>query len=125
MLLSFFQRSLIMLFLLAFISQASASSLMSVRMILMSNDMTTMVHTMDSQQMTSMQQDHTDGDMSDKQQCCQQNCHCSVNGCAFTALISDATIQQALIDSMDAIHFPLLINNNQYPKSLYRPPIQG
>jgi len=132
-------KTMIMLFLLIFISQATASSLMVYKMV---GNMTTMSQSMSNSinsTMTNMKHDamgnmnHSEmsslsintGDNNDDSQasCCQSKCNCFVNGCAFNALITDFYFSHPLVASTTKFYSPLLVNYSQHSKSLYRPPI--
>ena len=136
-----------MLFLLTFIGQATASSLMAYKMagnmMKMSHSMTKSNTQTTSKSMMNMKHDamanmnHAEMTLVDndsngnssvdnensQSDCCQTHCNCFVNGCAFAALITDFYIQQPLVISTTKFYSPLLVDYNQQSKSLYRPPI--
>lgn len=133
-------KAMIMLFLLTFIGQATASSLMEYKMMAMSSAMMGIKINNGVKQVvkTNSDIDHSAMNHSDinsfdlnknvhnedsQSNCCQTHCNCFINGCAFTALITDFYFQQALVVSTTKFYPPLLFNYNQQSKSLYRPPI--
>ncbi len=111
-----------MLFLLTFVGQSMASSVMSYEMTAMKLENTQLLSMMSH----SM---HDMGEISDLDysstgdDCCSQSCDCFVSGCATVALVSDILGQQAAINAATQFYLPSVFIYNQFPKSLYRPPI--
>jgi len=122
------KKAMLMLFLLTFIGQATASSLMAYKMMTMSSSysMSTMDHhKMNVDMNHAMNQMNDDGVSSNMSHndCCQTKCNCLDNGCAFTALTTDFYFQQPLVASTTKFYSPSLVHYNQQSNSLYRPPI--
>ena len=113
---------LIMLFLLTFVGQSMASSVMSYEMTAMKLE-NTQQSSMMSHSMHDMDEisDLDYSAMSDD--CCSQSCDCFVSGCATVALVSDILDQHAAINAATQFYLPSVFIYNQFPKSLYRPPI--
>jgi len=111
---------LIMLFLLTFVSQTMASSIMSYEMAAMQwqdpqlitqmSSMPNMVHEMSNEETSS-------------DDCCNQGCDCLISACSTAALVSDIFPQQQVSSVITDFNFLALFIYNQFPKSLYRPPI--
>jgi hypothetical protein len=111
---------LIMLLLLTFVSQSMASSIMSYEMTAMKLDNT---HTMSAMSHNMPMMDAT-ADINDvNKNCCGQHCDCYTGGCASAALVGDILVQQVTVSAVTSFYIPTVFTYNQFPKSLYRPPI--
>jgi len=113
---------LIMLFLLTFVSQAMASSIMSYEM--------TAMQWQDSQSMTQMSSmpnmmHDMSNDETSSDDCCSQSCDCLISGCSTVALVNDIFPQQQVSRVITDFDLLALFIYNQFPKSLYRPPISA
>lgn len=133
--------TLIMLFLLTFISQAMASSLMSYKMLshkmiekdasFQSND--EHHHNNASATNTSLTHDHviypsnnaqlSDDTQSHQQKCCSKNKMCMIIGCSVVSLTIDISIPKLTAASAVKYTAYRMLVISQQPKSLYRPPI--
>lgn len=112
---------LIMLFLLTFVGQSMASSIMSYEMTAMKLE-NAQIMAMMSHDMHEMD-NGSDVSYSSSDDCCSQSCDCFVSGCATVALVSDLLDSQAAIDTTTQFYLSSTFILNQFPKSLYRPPI--
>ena len=132
-----FKITMIMLFLLTFISQAMASSLMSYKMSAMDNSFEKQqlanTNTLDSHHDEASDSvlahndlvPHNETGNEDGKECCSKNSKCLILGCVVTTLTSSLHIQQ-VVASPAVKYTPLtVLAFSQQSKSLYRPPING
>jgi len=127
-----FKITLIMLFLLTFVSQAMASSLMSYNMMAANisyhdhddhasatNTFLThdhVIHPSKNAQLSEDAQTH-------QRKCCSKNKMCMIIGCSVVSLTTDISIPKlAAASAVKYTSYRMLVISQQ-PKSLYRPPI--
>ena len=120
-----FQITTLLFILLAFTGQSIAVAnnckmdMSNTAANLMSHDMSAMDHDMMNMD------DHSMTNMEHKSDCCAQSCSCVVASCASLIMLSPEFANPIAISQHSSISALPTHITNQYPNSLYRPPIMS